>query len=334
MSTARAPNHNPNPAPRRDARGVRHFLDLDQVETETLREILDLARLYKRGDSAPGGLHPCAGKTLAMVFEKPSTRTRVSFEVGMKQMGGYVTIINNTESQLGRGETVADTSRVLSRYADAIMFRTLRESSLLEMATHATVPVINGLTDKSHPCQIMADLMTFEEVKGPLAGRTVAWVGDGNNVCASWIHAAMHFDFQLRVATPRQLAPEPRLLERARDAGADLVLLTDAYEAVKGADCVVTDTWLSMGHGVNTESALKAHIAMLEPYRVDEDLMDAAASGAVFMHCLPASREREVSGAVLDGPRSVVWDEAENRLHVQKAILHWCLSGPATGARA
>jgi ornithine carbamoyltransferase len=327
MSTARASRRGPAPVPSREEKGVRHFLDLDRLPADTLRGILDLAVAYKRGEAAPGGERPCAGKTLAMVFEKPSTRTRVSFEVGMKQMGGLVTIISQSDSQMGRGETIADTTRVLSRYADVIMFRTLRESSLLEMATHASVPVINGLTDKSHPCQIMADIMTFEEAKGPIKGRTVAWVGDGNNVCASWIHAAVHFGFEMRVATPRALAPEARMVERARAAGADLVLLTDAYEAVKGADCIVTDTWLSMGHGVNTDAALKAHIAQLEPYRVDEDLMDAAAPGAIFMHCLPASREREVSGAVIDGPQSVVWDEAENRMHVQKGILHWCLSG-------
>ncbi len=327
MSTARASKRGSEPVPGRDARGLRHFLDIDQLPAKTLRDILDLSVAYKRGETAPRGKRPAEGRTLAMVFEKPSTRTRVSVEVGMKQMGGFVTILNQIDSQLGRGETIADTARVLSRYADAIMFRTLRESSLLEMATHATVPVVNGLTDKSHPCQIMADIMTFEETKGPIKGRTVAWVGDGNNVCTSWIHAAIHFGFQLRIATPRALAPEARLVVRAEAAGADLVLLTDAYEAVKGADCVVTDTWLSMGHGVNTESALKAHIAQLEPYRVDDDLMAAAAKGAIFMHCLPASREREVSAAVIDGPQSVVWDEAENRLHVQKGILHWCLSG-------
>ena len=315
--------------PRKAGRGPRHFLDLDQMPTATLRNILDLAHAYKAGEGVPGGAQPCAGKTLAMVFEKPSTRTRVSFEVGMKQMGGFVTIINSTDSQLGRGETIADTTRVLSRYADAIMFRTLRESSMLDMASHASVPVINGLTDKSHPCQIMADLMTFEEIKGPLAGRTVAWVGDGNNVCTSWIHAAAHFGFTMRVASPRALAPEARMVARARADGATVEITTDAYEAVSGADCIVTDTWLSMGHGVNTAAELKAHIAMLEPYRVDDDLMAAAGKGAVFMHCLPASREREVSAAVIDGPQSVVWDEAENRLHAQKGILHWCLSAGA-----
>jgi ornithine carbamoyltransferase len=330
MTAAEASKRGPKPAPRRGAKGLRHFLDLDQIPTATLRAILDLGHAYKRGEEPTGGARPCAGKTLAMVFEKPSTRTRVSFEVGMKQLGGFVTIINSQESQLGRGETIADTSRVLSRYADVIMFRTLRESSLVEMAAHATVPVINGLSDKSHPCQIMADLMTFEEIKGPLAGRTVTWVGDGNNVCASWVHATAHFGFTLRVATPKALAPDARMVERVRAAGGDVVLLTDPAEAVDGADCVVTDTWLSMGHGVDGDAALKAHIAQLEPYRVDDELMARAAPGAVFMHCLPASREREVSAAVIDGPQSVVWDEAENRLHVQKGILHWCLSG--TGA--
>lgn len=304
---------------------LRHFLDIDRLSTETLEALVALGHAYKRGDvKAPG---PATGRTLAMVFEKPSTRTRVSFEVGMGQMGGRATVLDATMSQLGRGETIADTARVLSRYADVIMFRTLSESSLKEMVAHATVPVINGLTDKSHPCQIMADIMTFEEVKGPIKGRTIAWVGDGNNVCTSWIHGAMHFGYVLRIGTPAAAAPAAELIRYARDAGAEITLTEDPVVAVRGADCVVTDTWLSMGNGADTEAAQEARIKAFAPYRVDESLMAAAASGAVFMHCLPASREREVAAAVIDGPRSVVWDEAENRLHAQKAILHWCLGG-------
>jgi ornithine carbamoyltransferase len=305
--------------------GLRHFLDLDQLPEETLNALLALAHSYKRGEVPSPG--PAADRTLAMVFEKPSTRTRVSFEVGMGQMGGRATVLDATVSQLGRGESIADTARVLSRYADVIMFRTLSDASLNEMVAHATVPVINGLTDKSHPCQIMADIMTFEEVKGPIKGRTIAWVGDGNNVCASWIHGAMRFGYALRIGTPAKGAPDSELIRRARDAGAEIDLTDDPKAAVKGADCVVTDTWLSMGNGAESGAARDAWLKTFAPYRVDEALMAAAAPRAVFMHCLPASREREVAAAVIDGPQSVVWDEAENRLHAQKAILHWCLGG-------
>jgi ornithine carbamoyltransferase len=306
--------------------GLRHFLDLDQFDAATLRAILDLGHAYKRGEIAPAS-GPAIGKTLAMVFEKPSTRTRTSFEVGMLQMGGFVTVLNAAETQLGRGEPIADTARVLSRYADVIMFRTVSEAHLIEMAANTTVPLINGLTDKSHPCQIMADIMTFEETKGAIAGRTVAWVGDGNNVCTSWIHGAMRFGFTLRVAAPAGFAPADAVVAKARAEGADIILTEDPTAAVADADCVVTDTWLSMGNGAGSDENLMARTKTFAPYRVDEALMAKAAAGAVFMHCLPASREHEVASAVIDGPQSVVWDEAENRLHIQKGILHWCLAG-------
>lgn len=248
----------------------------------------------------------------------------------MLQMGGFVTVLNAAETHLGRGEPIADTARVLSRYADVIMFRTLSEASLIEMVANATVPVINGLTDKSHPCQIMADIMTFEETKGSIAGRTVAWVGDGNNVCTSWIHGAMRFGFALRVAAPDGFGPVEAVVAKARAAGAEIIVTVDPAVAVAGADCVVTDTWLSMGNKAGSEESLVSRAKTFTPYRVDEALMAKAAAGAVFMHCLPASREHEVSAAVIDGPQSVVWDEAENRLHAQKGILHWCLA--ETGA--
>lgn len=309
------------------AKVLRHFLDLDLVPAKTLRSIMTLAHAYKQGEAAPGGLQPAGGKTLAMVFEKPSTRTRVSFEVGMKQMGGFVTTLSAETSQLGRGETIADTARVLSRYADIIMFRTLSEASLEEMTANASVPVINGLTDKSHPCQIMADIMTFEEIKGSIEGRTVAWLGDGNNVCASWIHGATRFGYHMRVGAPRECAPDAALLAKAQAEGADVTVTTDPAAAASGADCVVTDTWISMGTGADEDAARERRIALLRPYRVDEAIMAEAAPGAVFMHCLPASRDREVAPGVIDGPQSVVWDEAENRLHVQKGIIHWCLAG-------
>jgi ornithine carbamoyltransferase len=256
-----------------------------------------------------------------MIFEKPSTRTRVSFQVGMQELGGHTVILNDSDSQLGRGETVADTARVLSRYADAIMIRTDDPTKLVELEKYATVPVINGLTDDSHPCQIMADIMTFEEHRGSIEGRTVAWAGDGNNVVVSWVHAAARLGFEMRVATPKELQPNHGLIEWAKKEGANVTLTDDPQAAVSGADLVVTDTWVSMGD----DDAGSRH-NMLAPFRVDEALMSHANSDALFMHCLPAHRGEEVTEAVIDGPQSVIWDEAENRLHVQKAILTWCLS--------
>ena len=296
----------------------RHFLDLDRLEGDTLRRILDLGRAFKEG--AADHPAPLAGKTLALIFEKPSTRTRVSFEVAMRQLGGEVVVLSHTEMQIGRGETVADTARVLSRYVDAIMIRTDAPEKLAELAEYASVPVINGLTDRSHPCQLMADVMTFEEHKGPIAGRVVAWSGDGNNMATSWIQAAARFDFELRLACPADLGPLPDALAWARARGASVSVTVEADEAIAGADCVVTDTWVSMGD----KDAADRH-NMLMPYQVDERRMALAAKDAIFMHCLPAHREEEMTSAVIDGPQSVVWDEAENRLHAQKGILAWCL---------
>jgi ornithine carbamoyltransferase len=294
----------------------RHFLDIDRFDSSELRGILDIGFAYKRGRRD----RPLAGKTLAMIFEKPSTRTRVSFEVAMHQLGGAAIFLSTADSQLGRGETVADTARVLSRYVDAIMIRTNQPQKLDELARHATVPVINGLTDASHPCQIMADIMTLQEKKGPLANRIVAWSGDGNNVAASWVHAAVRFGFALRLACPEQLAPPPRLIDWAGREGGRVTLTSEPREAVAGADCVVTDTWISMG----AEASVNRH-NLLAPYRVDESLMAGAKPDAIFMHCLPVKRGEEVTAGVVDGPQSVVWDEAENRLHAQKGILAWCL---------
>jgi ornithine carbamoyltransferase len=302
---------------RRDPDPPRHFLDIDQHETGELRHMLDLGFAYKNGRRD----RPLEGKTLAMIFEKPSTRTRVSFEVAMRQLGGDVIILDTASSQLGRGETVADTARVLSRYVDAIMIRTNHAEKLDELARHATVPVINGLTDSSHPCQIMADLMTLQERKGPLGDAVVAWSGDGNNVAVSWIHAAVRFAFDLRLACPEQLQPPPAVVAWARREGGRVLLTGEPAEAVAGADCVVTDTWVSMG----VEASVNRH-NLLAPYRVDEALMAQAKPDAIFMHCLPAKRGEEVTAGVIDGPQSAVWDEAENRLHVQKGILAWCLA--------
>jgi ornithine carbamoyltransferase len=295
----------------------RHFLDLDGFDTATLRHILDLGLAYKQG-KGPGA--PLAGKMLAMIFEKPSTRTRVSFEVGMKQLGGDVIMLAAGDTQLGRGETIADTARVLSRFVDAVMIRTNSPDKLTELAKYADVPVINGLTDQSHPCQVMADVMTFEEHRGPLKGKVVAWVGDGNNVAASWIHAAGHFGCEIRLACPESLMPSRCAVDWARARGAGVVLTTHPAEAVAGAHLVLTDTWVSMGCQDSNRHEL------LEPYQVNEALMAKASPDALFMHCLPAHRGEEVTDAIMDGRQSVVWDEAENRLHVQKGILSWCLA--------
>lgn len=301
----------------------RHFIDIADIDPATLRRIVDVAHAMKQaGKTVPANLRPqgIEQAVLVMIFEKPSTRTRVSFDVAMRQLGGQTIALNHTDLQLGRGESIPDTARVLSRYVDAIMIRANKHDSVLELAEHATVPVINGLTDRSHPCQVIADIMTFEERKGPISGQTIAWVGDGNNVAASWAHAASRFKFKLRIASPAQLKPERPVLDFVAKEGADVLVTDDPHEAVANADCVVTDTWVSMGH---TDGPRRKQ--MLGPYAVDGNLMRRAGKDAIFMHCLPAYRGNEVSAEVIDGPQSVVFDEAENRLHAQKAILTWCL---------
>jgi ornithine carbamoyltransferase len=301
---------------------LRHFLDLSEIPPADLRRILDDASRMKarrcKGQSLPD--RPLAGKFLAMIFDKPSTRTRVSFDIAMRELGGETIMLTGQEMQLGRGETIADTARVLSRFVDAIVIRILDHAAMIELARHAGVPVINGLTKRSHPCQVMADILTFEEKKGPIKGRTVAWSGDANNVLASWVHAAQRFDFSLHVATPAGLDPQAGLVNWARCSGARLKIVHDPREAVKGADAVVSDCWVSMG---DADEAFRHEL--LVPYQVNAKLMAAAGKDAIFMHCLPAHRGEEVTDDVIDGPQSVVFDEAENRLHVQKAILVWCL---------
>jgi ornithine carbamoyltransferase len=301
--------------------GVRHFLDLIDIPPQELRGMLEASRAMKaKGERAPA-FKPLAGRTLAMIFDKPSTRTRVSFDVAMRQLGGEPIMLTGAEMQLGRGETIADTARVLSRFVDAIMIRTLEHDMLTELAQHATVPVINGLTKRSHPCQVMADVMTFEEHRGAIRGKTVAWTGDSNNVLASWMHAAERFEFRLRVATPPELAPKKRLTDWIKSSGAAITLGSDPEEAVKGADVVLTDTWVSLG---DTDGPRRHNL--LKPYQVNARLMAKAKPEAIFMHCLPAHRGEEVTDEVIDGPQSVVFDEAENRLHAQKGILAWCLN--------
>ena len=310
----------------------RHFLDIDTLDRQTLRAILNDARAMKamgRG-RLPDKVKVRPGAVLAMIFEQPSTRTRVSFEVAMHELGGTSIMLSRGDMQIGRGETIADTARVLSRYVDAIMLRTGPHETLLELAEHATVPIINGLTQRSHPCQVMADVMTFEEAKGPIEGRIVTWLGDANNVAASWIHAAARFGFTLRLSCPQKFKPAPDLLAWAESEGARIEVGHDPRAAASGADCVVTDVWVSMADGEDK----KKRKNLLKPFQVDGAIMSLAKPDAIFMHCLPAHRGDEVSAEVIDGPQSVVWDEAENRLHVQKAILAWCLDTAGTGTGA
>ena len=295
-----------------------HFLDLKDLSGSALRKILTRAAEMK--NHREEGYKPLSGKTLAMIFEKPSTRTRVSFEVGMKELGGHVVVLSGDELQAARGESTADTARVLSRYVDGIMIRTFGEDKIREMAEYSSVPVINGLTDSSHPCQLMADVMTFEEHRGPIKGKTVAWSGDGNNMASSWIHAATKFDFKLNIACPIECRPNHELLDWANKQKKHVDLFHDPRAAVENADCVVTDTWVSMGTDAKNQHNL------LAPFQVNKKLMEAASPEAVFLHCLPAHRGEEVTGEVIDGSQSLVWDEAENRLHAQKAVLLWCMT--------
>jgi ornithine carbamoyltransferase len=301
---------------------ARHFLDLSDFSGAELRQVLDASaalKAHRRKGKLPRN-RPLAGRTLAMIFDKPSTRTRVSFDVAMRELGGEALMLTGKEMQLGRGESIADTARVMSRYVDAMVIRILDHAAMIELARHATIPVINGLTKLSHPCQVMADVLTFEEHRGPIKGRKVAWSGDANNVLASWIHAAARFEFEMAVASPPELALRADLVAFAKAEGARLSVTHDPFEAVAGAAAIVTDCWVSMGD----EDAGKRH-NLLKPYQVNAKLMQSAADDAIFMHCLPAHRGEEVTDEVMDGPHSVVFDEAENRLHAQKGILAWCL---------
>lgn len=298
---------------------VRHFICLRDIPAADLRRIVDTAAEVKAKLKRDETYRPLAGKAMAMIFEKPSTRTRISFEVGMFDLGMHVVPLSSRDMQLGRGETIADTARVLSRYVDCILIRTDKHAKLLELAEAGHIPIINGLTDYNHPCQILADILTFEEHRGPIAGKTLAWVGDGNNVANSFLSAAPKFGFALRIATPESLKPDQELLAWAKAEGAEVTWGVDPAEAVRGADAVITDTWVSMG-----DEDAEARMALLEPYRVDAALMAQAEGDALFLHCLPAHRGEEVTADIIDGPQSVVWDEAENRLHAQKGAVLWC----------
>ena len=306
---------------------MNHFLDINKTDPADLRAILDSAAAMK---SARVGLPkgtvdagaPLKNHMVALIFEKPSTRTRVSFDLGVRQMGGQTIVLSGSEMQLGHGETIADTAQVLSRYVDLIMIRTFEEDVLLELADHATVPVINGLTNRSHPCQIMADIQTFEEHRGPIKGKKVVWCGDGNNVFASFAHAAGQFGFDLTFSGPKTLDPEAVFMDEARAKGVTINVERDPAKAVEGADLVVTDTWVSMH---DSQTARERRHNQLRPYQVNGALMANAKPDALFMHCLPAHRNEEATDEVMDGPNSVIFDEAENRLHAQKGILRWCL---------
>ncbi|WP_323019609.1 ornithine carbamoyltransferase [Pararhodobacter sp.] len=306
---------------------MKHFLDIHTTDSADLRQIIDHAAAMK---AARRGRHkgeadddqPLKGRMVALIFEKPSTRTRVSFDVGVRQMGGQTMVLSGADMQLGHGETIADTARVLSRYVDLIMLRTFEETVIQEMAEYASVPVINGLTNRTHPCQIMADVLTYEEHRGPITGKKVVWAGDGNNVCASLLQAAGQFGFDFTFTGPQTLDPEAEWVRFAREKGSEVVIERDPMKAVAGADLVVADTWVSMH---DSQSTKERRHNQLRPYQVNEALMAVAKPDSLFMHCLPAHREDEVTSAVMDGPHSVIWDEAENRLHAQKAIMRWCL---------
>jgi ornithine carbamoyltransferase len=305
---------------------VKHFLDISDLDSATLHALIAEAKARKKmREKLPRGALdadvPLSGRVLALIFDKHSTRTRISFDVGMRQLGGQTLMLTGSEMQLAREETIADTARVLSRYVDAVMIRLLDHEMVEDLSINATIPVINGLTRLSHPCQVMADVMTFEEHRGPIKGATIGWSGDSNNVLASWVHAASRFGFKLRVASPKELSARASLQEWAKAENADVQFMDDPEKAVKNADCVVSDAWVSMGD----EDATRRH-NLLKAYQVNARLMSLASKDAIFMHCLPAHRGEEVTDDVIDGPQSVVFDEAENRLHAQKAILAWCLS--------
>lgn len=303
----------------------KHFLDIADHSTAEIEALLTHAKHLKakRVKGQLGDYLPLLGKKIAVVFQQPSLRTRMSFDVGINELGAHVLMVSGDEIELGHRESIADTARVMSRYVDAIMIRMLSHHELLELAHYAEVPVINGLTKKSHPCQVLADVQTFEERKGSVRGKTIAWSGDSNNVLASWVHMAARLDVTLKVATPEQLSPPKTLIDWAAANKVDLRLTNDPDEAVDGADCVITDSWVSMGDGDR-----EYRHNLLRPYQVDARLMARAKPDAIFMHCLPAKRGEEVAPEVIDGPQSAVFDEAENRLHAQKAVLVWALNAP------
>ncbi len=308
---------------------MRHFLDICDLTTAELRAIVDDAHARKKARLGwPKGRvdadAPAKDHVLAMIFQKNSTRTRFSFDAAIRQLGGDAIISTSNDMQLGRGETIEDTARVLSRMVDIIMIRANDHDDVVRLAEAATIPVVNGLTNLSHPCQILADIQTIEEHRGPITGKTLAWVSDGNNMCNSLIHAAARFGFTLKIACPIQYKPSNDAMVFAAEQGAKVMVTQDPFAAVKGADVVLADTWVSMGD-LDHDERLEA----FHDFQVNEDLMRWAKPDALFLHCLPAHRGEEVTEGVIDGPQSVIWDEAENRIHAQKAVLAWCLASPS-----
>ena len=307
---------------------MKHFLDLSHVSKRELRGILNEAKRRKKKCSSKGKVvvsekSSAKDKLLLMIFEKPSTRTRLSFDLAMRQLGGQTIVMNSQDMHLGKGEeTIEDTAKVISSFSDVVMFRTFAHNSLIELSKLLTVPLINGLTDHSHPCQLLSDVLTFEEIRGSIQGAKVAWVGDGNNVTNSAIEAAVQFDFQLNITCPKGYMPSKKILDWAKSKKGNIQIIADPVKAVKGTDCIMCDKWISMGDNVNVKKKKKE----LKPYQVNEKLMSYASKDAIFMHVLPAAREEEVVSSVIDGKQSVVWLQAENRLHGQKAIIDWCLS--------
>ena len=306
---------------------MKNFINISDIGRKDLREIIDHAKLQKEKrsnlkKSARDPNAPLADKTLVMIFEKPSTRTRLSFELAMKQLGGQLLVLNPKESHYGSGdESIHDTAKILSQYGDITMMRTHKHEHFLEFSKHLDIPIINGLTNLSHPCQIMSDIMTFEELKGPIANKKIAWLGDGNNTVYSLIEAAAQFNFELAIACPKKFGPNTKIVQWAKSKNSKILITKDPTEAANLADCVMTDKWISMGDKVNKNKKKK----LLKPYQVNKKIMKMAKTHAIFMHCLPASREEEVTNEVMDGKQSVVWLEALNRIYVQKSIIEWCL---------
>ena len=306
---------------------MKNFINIADIDKKDLRKIIDHAKLQKEKRSSlnKSAIDPDAyltDKTLIMIFEKSSTRTRISFELAMKQLGGQLVVLNPKESHYGSGdESIYDTAKVLSQYGDIVMMRTSKHKNFLEFSKHLDIPIINGLTNLSHPCQIMSDIMTFEELKGPITNKKIVWLGDGNNVVYSLIEAAVQFNFELAIACPKKLKPDNKIVKWAQNKGAKILITEDLKEAVNSADCVMTDKWISMGDKVNKSKKKK----LLKPYQVNSKVMKLAKNDAIFMHCLPASRGEEVTNDVMDGKQSVVWLEALNRVHAQKSIIEWCL---------
>jgi len=295
---------------------IKHFLELNQIDAKELRSIIDLSKSYKQGITS--GQDTLKGKTLGLIFEKPSTRTRVSFEIAMYQLGGNVTILEHEKTHLGRGETISDTAKVLSRYIDVIVYRTSSAEKLYELAKHSSVPVINGLNDETHPCQLIADIMTFEEKISIITNKVVTWCGDFNNVCRTWVQASSIFNFELHLACPKQLISKNDMDKIGKLK--NVKIFDSALDGCKNTDCIMTDTWFSMGQKVSERKR-----RLLKPFQVNKKLISVSKKNSIFMHCLPAHRGEEIDKNILEHPNSVIWDEAENRLHTQKAILNWCL---------